>query len=1188
MGLILQELRPKTAAKPKATYSMSGRLYLSASGWLLLSVPNSLVRGAFDALDEPGIELPVKDGKLNAHISVMNSSEVDQIGADKITERGHTFAYQTGKVKETSPGGWAEMSKVWMIEVKSPELQKLRKSYGLSALPHDGEYQFHITLAVRRKNVLRNSDVRKAAGLFLLGGNGIRSCTAGSGADAGRQDGEDGRRGHGPGDDQEGACFALPWLKTAKPTHVPTVGVDFDGTIAEAGEKFEEDVSKLKPRPGAKKWMDEFQALGARIIIFTVRSDAQGIKDWCHDNDIPYDYVNENPDQPPDASGKVFADVYWDDRAISAAGALSKSGPEVLSRLEKVGKVHPFRSVNEDPDFRGLVKARHLSKTALWPFTGGTNPTSKPAIPASKVSNPAPPQKLPAQYFSTLPMATRRTLTSSSLGSGGITHQTRVSPANAIAHYYQNIPGGLAAAAQKATDYNKQHSVPGPSLDLSRRNLVSPRTEHTVSSQFVEGAMGGPGYGGYTSAGKPYLVRKLLQDPNYQAHVREHELTHQLQRRFAGWDKKPISPRGSPLHYTIPREMDAAFAGPVKRMYAQLTGKLVTTPEEAAEALDYIRFYRPGEATDMLESIPEDVAKLPPENRQTLQTEHDRWQAIPEDQRERLRDEILLLRKRLHWQKPDVFRKMLDYLKRRMPGIVSTSTQNTSKVAAEFEEKAAKKREQPAGYIKETEEIKARREDAGAKPHKFQAAEWTHPNGHPRCKLCGDEETMDGQCDGYKAAEFSKTALWPFANGTPLAPTYTAPTPRTPKATSSGPTRSLDGTTPFGLDPTRMIRMRAQGINNPPPPKSLGAINWDEFKKTTHFDQETRLPHGSSATSPSVAVTQITPATMLAPRYKNIPGGLAAAAAKAQDYNEKHPMPTTASELDLSARNLLKPVKEYAMRPDKMPWANGLSDSEAPFIARQLGQTPGMREMIRSHELTHQLQAPYEGQYEDNLTDGEGSRATHATNKTEIDAYIVAPSKRLYAEMTGNLVTNEEEAKQALEFVTRLSKARYQDKETWNSLTPQQRRDLKSIDSTKRYFHYPPPKTKPPSEMLRYILKRMPGIVSTRGSADTTGKFASLKTALAPFWQRAMKAQLYQPVWSANTGVLQNIAQNLRSAHQRGQAMVGAEDAVKDFYSGQSQQAALDRMSQYLQHGDTTVTNPLDRLLFRPIPSIAK
>lgn len=158
----------KSAGVATLTYNLSGRLYLSKSGYLLLSVPNALVLGAFDALDEHGAELPPNPfgGNFDAHITVMRPEEVDKIGGDKISERGHNFHYTLGPVKEVNPEGWAEMSKCWFIEVKSPELQNLRKSYGLSPTPKDGEHPFHITIAVRRKNVLRDNEVKKSAGVI--------------------------------------------------------------------------------------------------------------------------------------------------------------------------------------------------------------------------------------------------------------------------------------------------------------------------------------------------------------------------------------------------------------------------------------------------------------------------------------------------------------------------------------------------------------------------------------------------------------------------------------------------------------------------------------------------------------------------------------------------------------------------------------------------------------------------------------------------------------------------------------------------------------------------------------------------------------------------------------------------------------------------------------------------------------
>lgn len=153
----------KVADAPVATYSLSGRLYISKSGWLLLSVPNAMARGMFDALDENGIELPTKDGVFNAHVSVMTKEEVDSIGGpDKITERGHTYLYQIGAIKTVRPAGWKEMSRVWFVDVKSPDLEALRKSYGLTPLPH-GDHPFHVTIAVRRKNVLYDNELSKTS-----------------------------------------------------------------------------------------------------------------------------------------------------------------------------------------------------------------------------------------------------------------------------------------------------------------------------------------------------------------------------------------------------------------------------------------------------------------------------------------------------------------------------------------------------------------------------------------------------------------------------------------------------------------------------------------------------------------------------------------------------------------------------------------------------------------------------------------------------------------------------------------------------------------------------------------------------------------------------------------------------------------------------------------------------------------
>jgi len=97
-------------------------------------------------------------------------------------------------------------------------------------------------------------------------------------------------------------------------TAPPTIAIDFDGTLA----TYDGNVKKLgKVIDKMRKRMRGYQDAGYRIIIWTCRGDEKKLKDWLHDNDVPYDYINHNPDQPSDASDKIMADLYWDDRAVN-------------------------------------------------------------------------------------------------------------------------------------------------------------------------------------------------------------------------------------------------------------------------------------------------------------------------------------------------------------------------------------------------------------------------------------------------------------------------------------------------------------------------------------------------------------------------------------------------------------------------------------------------------------------------------------------------------------------------------------------------------------------------------------------------------------------------------------------------------------------------------------------------------
>jgi len=157
--------RTKIAADTETVYNLGGKLfYAEDTDYLMLSVPNALVHGVFAAMVEPGVELPLfSTGKpLSAHITVMTPTDLAAIGgAGKVKERGQQFRYSLGRLKQVRPDGWPGVVRCFFVTVHSPELQALRRSYGLSALPRDGQGEFHITTGIIRRGVLGNNTTAK-------------------------------------------------------------------------------------------------------------------------------------------------------------------------------------------------------------------------------------------------------------------------------------------------------------------------------------------------------------------------------------------------------------------------------------------------------------------------------------------------------------------------------------------------------------------------------------------------------------------------------------------------------------------------------------------------------------------------------------------------------------------------------------------------------------------------------------------------------------------------------------------------------------------------------------------------------------------------------------------------------------------------------------------------------------------
>jgi len=116
--------------------------------------------------------------------------------------------------------------------------------------------------------------------------------------------------------------------------------VDFDGTVVD--HRYPQ-IGKAVP--GALTWLKRLQDHGAKIILYTMRSDSKEDGDLLQDavqylesNGISLYGVNRNPDQDGwTSSPKAYGDVYVDDAAIGCPLVQVKGFARPCVDWEKVG-----------------------------------------------------------------------------------------------------------------------------------------------------------------------------------------------------------------------------------------------------------------------------------------------------------------------------------------------------------------------------------------------------------------------------------------------------------------------------------------------------------------------------------------------------------------------------------------------------------------------------------------------------------------------------------------------------------------------------------------------------------------------------------------------------------------------------------------------------------------------------------
>lgn len=88
------------------------------------------------------------------------------------------------------------------------------------------------------------------------------------------------------------------------------------------------------------------------------------------------------------------------------------------------------------------------------------------------------------------------------------------------------------------------------------------------------------------------------------------------------------------------------------------------------------------------------------------------------------------------------------------------------------------------------------------------------------------------------------------------------------------------------------------------------------------------------------------------------------------------------------------------------------------------------------------------------------------------------------------------------------------------------------------------------------------------------------KLAETPYWQRGILAQLQQPVYDPQAGLLSNIGTNVAQARQKAKDQINDRDAALNLMSAMQPGFALQRFQRYIRGGDH-VQDPVDQALFR-------
>lgn len=111
-----------------------------------------------------------------------------------------------------------------------------------------------------------------------------------------------------------------------------TYAFDFDGVIAQTdGFKGSDYVAPVNLE--VVKAIKLLKEQGNKIIIYSTRG-TEFLKEYCQQQNIPVDYINENPDYQTPNPGKPIAAVYIDDHGLCYRGQSAEQLIEEITNFK--------------------------------------------------------------------------------------------------------------------------------------------------------------------------------------------------------------------------------------------------------------------------------------------------------------------------------------------------------------------------------------------------------------------------------------------------------------------------------------------------------------------------------------------------------------------------------------------------------------------------------------------------------------------------------------------------------------------------------------------------------------------------------------------------------------------------------------------------------------------------------------